>query len=777
MEVQHPMTEDASALWDWGDLLDFSVDDPFTISFDSDHNLEVSPSPEPLTREAPDAMERVRKRDPRLTCENFLAGRIPCACPELDEMILEEGAPGKKRVRTARPAAGRARCQVTGCEADISELKGYHRRHRVCLRCANASVVILDGQNKRYCQQCGKFHILSDFDEGKRSCRRKLERHNNRRRRKPIDSGGTVEKEIQGELISEDAAHDGEADKDSLCLSSQLIEREPLLESEDGHFSTLCSVPGSQNIQSDGIVSFVGSGEAQIDGGKNDSKYTLSSSYCDNKSAYSSPCPTGRISFKLYDWNPAEFPRRLRHQIFQWLASMPIELEGYIRPGCIILTIFIAMPKFMWDKLLEDPASYVHNFVAAPGKILSGRGNVLVYLNNMIFRVTEDGTSVMKVEVKMQAPKLHYVHPNCFEAGKPMEFVACGSNLLRPKFRFLVSFAGKYLSYDYHVVFPRGKIEGGTAGSLDHEFCKIYIPHTEPNAFGPAFIEVENDHGLSNFIPIFIGDKEICSEMKILQHRFDASLCSKGSQFFAKDPSDSCKVSVLGQTAFSEFILDIAWILKEPASENIQRSLTSSHIQRFNCLLNFLIHNESTTILEKILQSLKVLIDNMDLNIQVNGATDTDLRLLYKYMDHASKILHQKLHSSGGLVLHSGNSVTKGDHPSCFHNNMLPVIFPPEDTKISANSGLAAMASSTSTDRSETVSLLNREVVMNMNSIKEQPRKSCSLILSKKAMTSRPFLYMIVAAAACFGICAVLLHPHEVGKLAVSIRRCLFDNS
>lgn len=56
--------------------------------------------------------------------------------------------------------------------------------------------------------------------------------------------------------------------------------------------------------------------------------------------------------------------------------------------------------------------------------------------------------------------------------------------------RFLVSFAGKYLSYDYHVVFPRGKIEGDTAGSLDHEFCKIYIPHTEPNAFGPAFIEV-----------------------------------------------------------------------------------------------------------------------------------------------------------------------------------------------------------------------------------------------------------------------------------------------
>lgn len=36
----------------------------------------------------------------------------------------------------------------------------------------------------------------------------------------------------------------------------------------------------------------------------------------------------------------------------------------------------------------------------------------------------------------MQAPRLHYVHPTCFEAGKPMEFVACGSHLRQPKFRY-----------------------------------------------------------------------------------------------------------------------------------------------------------------------------------------------------------------------------------------------------------------------------------------------------------------------------------------------------
>lgn len=38
---------------------------------------------------------------------------------------------------------------------------------------------------------------MSDFDEGKRSCRRKLERHNTRRRRKPpADSGGAAHSEL-----------------------------------------------------------------------------------------------------------------------------------------------------------------------------------------------------------------------------------------------------------------------------------------------------------------------------------------------------------------------------------------------------------------------------------------------------------------------------------------------------------------------------------------------------------------------------------------------------
>jgi hypothetical protein len=134
--------EDLSSVWDLSYLLDFDDDIP---------QLPPLPNSNP----DPDENDRIRKRDPRLTCSNFLAGQVPCACPELDALLEDNGLPGKKRARTARAAAS-ARCQVPGCEVDISELKGYHRRHRVCLRCANATTVVLDGDVKRYCQQCGK---------------------------------------------------------------------------------------------------------------------------------------------------------------------------------------------------------------------------------------------------------------------------------------------------------------------------------------------------------------------------------------------------------------------------------------------------------------------------------------------------------------------------------------------------------------------------------------------------------------------------------------------
>lgn len=57
--------------------------------------------------------------------------------------------------------------------------------------------MVVEGQSIRFCQQCGRFQLLEEFDGDRRSCRRKLEKHNERRRKlegslTDSDSGGEM---------------------------------------------------------------------------------------------------------------------------------------------------------------------------------------------------------------------------------------------------------------------------------------------------------------------------------------------------------------------------------------------------------------------------------------------------------------------------------------------------------------------------------------------------------------------------------------------------------
>ncbi|KAI4383318.1 hypothetical protein MLD38_009170 [Melastoma candidum] len=78
-------------------------------------------------------------------------------------------------------------CQVESCRVDLRNAKQYHRRHRVCENHAKAQVVLVSGIRQRFCQQCSRFHDVSEFDESKRSCRKRLAMHNERRRKHPTE--------------------------------------------------------------------------------------------------------------------------------------------------------------------------------------------------------------------------------------------------------------------------------------------------------------------------------------------------------------------------------------------------------------------------------------------------------------------------------------------------------------------------------------------------------------------------------------------------------------
>lgn len=86
-----------------------------------------------------------------------------------DEMDFEEEEEGrKKRVVTVTDLYSRPRskaggsnttpcCQVENCDADLSEAKQYHRRHKVCEYHAKAPAVHIAEMQQRFCQQCSRF--------------------------------------------------------------------------------------------------------------------------------------------------------------------------------------------------------------------------------------------------------------------------------------------------------------------------------------------------------------------------------------------------------------------------------------------------------------------------------------------------------------------------------------------------------------------------------------------------------------------------------------------
>ncbi|KAG6587403.1 Squamosa promoter-binding-like protein 13B, partial [Cucurbita argyrosperma subsp. sororia] len=89
-----------------------------------------------------------------------------------------------KRARGCGNGAQPLSCLVDGCVSDLSNYRDYHRRHKVCELHSKTPQVTIGGLKQRFCQQCSRFHSLEEFDEGKRSCRKRLDGHN-RRRRKP----------------------------------------------------------------------------------------------------------------------------------------------------------------------------------------------------------------------------------------------------------------------------------------------------------------------------------------------------------------------------------------------------------------------------------------------------------------------------------------------------------------------------------------------------------------------------------------------------------------
>lgn len=171
-------------------------------------------------------------------------------------------------------------------------------------------------------------------------------------------------------------------------------------------------------------------------------------------------------------------------------------------------------------------------------------------------------------------------------------------------------------------------------------------------------MKVENESGLSNFIPILVADKEVCSEIKIMQMKYYSTLHSRDSE------TNSCEAAV---NKFSELLLDMAWLFKQPIVQDMECDMMSSQLQRFTFLLNFLIEYESIIVLKKVLHFLKM-------RIIISGdMVEADRTLIQETLNDATEVLNQRLEKKVNIGLHL-REIFPDDDDESYKDQMLPFI-------------------------------------------------------------------------------------------------------
>ncbi len=130
--------------------------------------------------------------------------------------------------------------------------------------------------------------------------------------------------------------------------------------------------------------------------------------------AYSATTSAVRLSIKLFNCTPAQLPGSLRETVTGWLGSTPAGLEGYIRPGCVHLTVQATMPTRQAEGAVASTAPdvsirrAVNHLLASPEQEVWHRCTMLVQLGDEAAVVHEGNPlKVWNIQGQAQAEQPH----------------------------------------------------------------------------------------------------------------------------------------------------------------------------------------------------------------------------------------------------------------------------------------------------------------------------------------------------------------------------------
>ncbi|XP_058008560.1 squamosa promoter-binding-like protein 1 isoform X2 [Hevea brasiliensis] len=606
------------------------------------------------------------------------------------EMGSWEGNSGKK-TKLVGGRMNRAVCQVENCGADLSNAKDYHRRHKVCEMHSKASKALVGNFMQRFCQQCSRFHVLQEFDEGKRSCRRRLAGHNKRRRKtnpEAVGNGNSLNDEQTSSylLISllrilsniHSNRSDQVAGQDLLShllrsLASRTIEhggrnisgllQEPQDLLNDGtsvgnseqvgcanvangaNMQTSSSVKpsilnnypaysevrdstvgqvkvnnfdlndiyidsddGAEDVERSQVPANMGTSSLDcpswVQQDSHQSSPPQTSRNSDSASAQSPSSSSGdaqsrtdRIIFKLFGKEPNDFPLVLRTRILDWLSHSPTDIESYIRPGCVILTIYLRQAEAKWEELCCNLSTSLSRLLDVSDDAFWRTGWVYIRVQHQIAFVC-NGQVVVDTSLPIRSTnysKILSVKPIAISVSERAQFVIKGINLSRPTTRLLCAVEGKYMSQENTQELMDGvdNLKGYEELQCVNFSCSI------PTVSGRGFIEIE-DHGFSSgYFPFIVAEEDVCSEIRMLEGvlelaETDAHVTGTG------------KMEAKNQAM--DFIHEIGWLLHRSQLKSRLGHLDPYTdlfpLKRFKWLMEFSMDHEWCAVVKKLLNIL-----------------------------------------------------------------------------------------------------------------------------------------------------------------------------
>ncbi|KAL2935041.1 Squamosa promoter-binding-like protein 12 [Bienertia sinuspersici] len=636
-----------------------------------------------------------------------------------------DGASGKKTKLTGGTST-RAVCQVEECGADLSKAKDYHRRHKVCEVHSKATKALVANEMQRFCQQCSRFHVLQEFDEGKRSCRRRLAGHNKRRRKtqpdnavhgNPINDDQTngvllmsllrilsnmhannrsdqttdqdLVAQLLGNLANSSGLHMGKGLSGLLHESQKLLnggmtngnghsekmaafnsndhrlpprvidqhaplpdseiprkelyaanhrgcERQAVSSQEPGSLFPIKDSPpaysdstagrmklnnfdlndvyvdsddGMEDLErspengnfaagSVGYPSWAGQNSQQSSPPQTSGNSDSASAQSPSSSSGEAQSRTDRIVFKLFGKEPSDFPIVLRGQILDWLAHSPTDIESYIRPGCIILTIYLRLAESSWEELCSDLSSCLTRLLDISDDTFWKTGWVYVRVQNQIAFV-HNGQVVLDTSLSLQnsnCSRILSVVPIAVSMDEQARFEVRGCNLSRSTTRLLCALEGKYLDQEA----AQESNDDGDFQEEDDEAEHASLSCSIPNVAGRGYIEVEDNGLSSSFFPFIVAEKEVCSEIRTLESVLEPKQ-TEDDAYDVTETSESRRQAM-------DFINEIGWLLHKSHLKSRLADLDPNTVifsfKRFRWLMEFSMDHDWCAVVKKLVDVL-----------------------------------------------------------------------------------------------------------------------------------------------------------------------------